>query len=105
MNYSNYIDQFKKIKLKYPLHIGMLVIFVNESNVKIITKFLVQDKKFYQVMIDIRRHLKINKYQSFFTFTENNTILNTNDMLSSIFNTHNRDGLLILEARLENTFG
>ena len=59
-----------------------------------------------QLMVIIKKHIKLLPQESFFLFTKNNTLAPTSTSISSLYNDHkDKDGFLYLIYTECNTFG
>lgn len=101
-------NESKKILLKYPDRIPVIVNKCNKCNLNNVkkNKFLVdKNMKFMNFIYTIRTNIKLDKSQSLFILV-NNTLVSGNQTMDIIYSEHkNEDGFLYITYTSENTFG
>ncbi len=101
-------NESKRIRLKYPDRIPIIIERVNDANTPPIdkTKYLVPNNLTVgELVYVIRKRMKLEPEKAIFFFI-NETIPNTSLQLSQLYESHkNEDGFLYMKYSSENTFG
>jgi len=101
-------NESKRIRLKYPDRIPIIIERVNDTNTPPIdkTKYLVPNNLTVgELVYVIRKRMKLEPEKAIFFFI-NETIPNTSLQLSQLYESHkNEDGFLYMKYSSENTFG
>ena len=99
----------KSLMISHPNHRPIIIIPKNETTLSIKKKrFLVpMDDTIGLFQIKFRKLMKkLNENEALFIFTENNTLLSSGELISTVYEKNkNKDGMLYLYISLENTFG
>ena len=101
-------NESKRIRLKYPDRIPIIIERVNDTNTPPIdkTKYLVPNNLTVgELVYVIRKRMKLEPEKAIFFFI-NESIPNTSLQLCQLYETHkNEDGFLYMKYSTENTFG
>lgn len=107
-NFENRVKESRRINVKYPDRIPCIIQKEPNSTLSSIKniKYLVPyDSKIMDIMIVIRKHLRLDHYQALF-FTVNKNVLAGSTTLGSIYETNKeKDGFLYFYYTEEKTFG
>lgn len=110
------LDEAKKIKMKYPDKIPVVVEIVNSSGMfSFFNQSIQLDKKKYlvdkknkigDILHIIRKRTKINRTSTLYLHYANNEICNMTDEIGNIYeDKKDADGFIYLLLSSENTFG
>lgn len=106
--YENRIDESKRIKIKYPERIPVIVEKSSSSDISQVDKqkYLVpNDLSVAQFIYVIRKRIELPQEQALFLFV-NNTLPHSSSLMSQIYHDHvDDDGFLYVRYEGETTFG
>lgn len=106
--YEKRADETKRIKIKYPDRVPVIVEKASSSDIPQVDKhkYLVpRDLSISQFIYVIRKRIKLTPEQAIFVFV-NNTLPPPASLMSQIYHEHaDEDGFLYIEYTGENTYG
>lgn len=106
--FDDRLNEFNRIKLKYPYRFPVIVEKHKGSSINTIdkNKYLVtNDMKFCEFIAIIRKRLKLKPENAIF-LTVNGVLLSSTELMGKIYqDMKNDDGFLYIEYSMENTFG
>jgi len=103
--------EIKKLKMKYPDKIPILVYPIDDKQPKINkNKYLVPKTiTIAEFLFNLKKRIKINERDAIFLFVENkngeNNIPASNAIISDLFYINQKENVLIIKYGVENTFG